>query len=76
METRREYDIQLGQLIEAVSHLTSELKAIRGELNDLHKELDDIRERMNTGKGIIIGLLFSAGASGAGIYHMIKGWLQ
>ena len=57
--------IEYGRLLESVETLTV-------SVNKLSGEVQVITERLNTGKGVIFGLMIAAGGLGAGVSETIK----
>lgn len=57
--------IEYGKLLAAVSSLTESCEA-------LTIKVDSITERLNTGKGVIFGMMLAAGGLGAGVTDVLS----
>lgn len=57
--------IEYGKLLAAVSSLTESCEA-------LTIKVDSINERLNTGKGVIFGMMIAAGGLGAGVTEAVQ----
>jgi len=56
---------EFGRLVGAVETLVK-------QVGHMSRELDEIRNAMSTGKGIVVGLVVAAGGIGAGATHLIE----
>jgi len=59
------HDQQIGELIATVKILAEKVDKLTGEL-------DEVNKRMNTGKGVLIGMLSMAAMLGYSASDMIK----
>ena len=55
---------EFGRLVGAVETLV-------GQVAHMAREIDEIRNVMNRGKGVVIGMLIAAGGLGAGATHIL-----
>ena len=72
MAERRIDLIEYGQLIQSVKNLTESLDEHTAKMSTLSEEVKVITERLNTGKGVVFGLMIAAGGLGAGASEAIK----
>jgi hypothetical protein len=56
--------VEFGKLINAVETLT-------GQMSDLTREVDDLRQTLTGGKGVAVGLMVAAGGLGAGLTKFV-----
>jgi len=56
---------EFGRLVGAVETLVK-------QVNHMSREIDEIRNAMSTGKGLVAGLVIAAGGIGAGATHLIE----
>lgn len=71
-DERRINLIEYGKMIEQVRGLTNALAEHAQMMSELNVKVAAINERLNTGKGVIFGLLIAAGGLGAGVSEAIK----
>ncbi len=66
---------EFGRLTQAVKNLSDKIDSVKDEVKENRKGIDGLNSQINRGKGMVFGMLLTAGGIGAGLTAGFTKWL-